>query len=386
MTKLIACGLVVAALLSACSGDADRSGQDTGSTRAITAAAPTMEPSTSEPTSSVPTPNRPSARQVRAALNALPGGWSPLEFPRRHRASAVYLWTGRELFFWGGDTDNNAVHHADGIAYDPVSDRWRQISDAPIPGRSQAGAVRTGREAVVWGRTSGRAERVHADGAAFDPASRTWRALSESPLTPRIPLATVWTGTEMLVWGNREWNSARVDGAAYDPERDTWRRLPDSPLTMNRGNAIWTGSEMVVLGAFVGDSRFDRYAKAMAYDPRADSWRVLRPYPFAGAASTLVWTGQEILAWDYEFRAAAYEPRDAWRAVPGPPLDFYECGPSGVLVRRAVLAFSCGLTAICDSRGWHPVPRPARVVWSPPIVAGPVVFVLGTRLWAYSVD
>ena len=381
MTTKLACGLaaVVAALVSACSGDAGQSRQATTSASAITTAAPSTEP-----TSSVPAPNRPSAKRVRAALDALPGGWSPLAFPRRHRGSAVYLWTGRELFFWGGDTDNNAVNHADGIAYDPFSDRWRQISDAPIPGRTQAGGVWTGREALVWGGTT---DRALADGAAFDPTTGTWRVLSESPLTPRIPLATVWTGTEMLVWGNREWNSTTVDGAAYDPARDTWRRLSDSPLTMNRGTAVWTGAEMVVLGATVGDSGFDRHGRAMAYDPRTDSWRVLPPHPFAGAASTLVWTGQEILAWDYEFRAAAYDPRrDAWRTVPGPPLDFYECTPSGVLVRRAVLAFSCGLTALRDSRGWRPLPQPARIVWSPPVAAGPVVLVVGTRLWAYSVD
>jgi hypothetical protein len=381
-TKLLhGLAALAVALIAACSG---------GSSGAPTVSRPTTtERAAPAPAPAPATASRdlPSARQVRAALEALPAGWSSLAFPRRHRSSAVYVWTGRELVFWGGDL-NDAAYHADGIAYDPVSNRWRGLLDAPIQGRSQAGAVWTGREVVVWGGINGSGPA--ADGAAFDPSTGSWRVLAESPLTPRIPLAVVWTGTEMLVWGNRTWNAVALDGAAYDPAHDTWRPLPDSPLTMNRGTAVWTGSEMIVLGATVGERdvvEMDSHARAMAFDPRAGTWRVLPPYPLAAAASTLVWTGHRILAWDYEFRAAAYDPRrDAWATIPGPPLAFFECGPQGELFRGRVLAFSCGLAALRDSKGWRRLARPGRNIWSPAVVAGPVVFVVGTTLWAYSLD
>jgi hypothetical protein len=52
--------------------------------------------------------------EVRRALTRLPPGWSDLPPPPAPRARAVSLWTGRHLFFWGGDSGNGGVHHADG--------------------------------------------------------------------------------------------------------------------------------------------------------------------------------------------------------------------------------------------------------------------------------
>jgi hypothetical protein len=36
----------------------------------------------------------------------------------------------------GGDSRNDAVHHADGVVWDPVTGLWAQIPAAPLTGRS----------------------------------------------------------------------------------------------------------------------------------------------------------------------------------------------------------------------------------------------------------
>jgi hypothetical protein len=76
----------------------------------------------------------PIARQQAQATDwpSLPGGWSELPAPPFVRARAVSVWTGAQLFYWGGDTAYGGVRHADGALFDPASREWRVVAPAPI--------------------------------------------------------------------------------------------------------------------------------------------------------------------------------------------------------------------------------------------------------------
>jgi hypothetical protein len=128
-------------------------------------------------------------------------GWTELAPPPIVRARATAVWTGTELFYWGGDTNYGGTEHEDGAMYEPGVDRWRPIAAAPISPRSGAGAVWTGSEVLVWGDGQ--------DGAAYDPAADRWRVIAAAPIPPEPPVAAVWTGGEMVVWGDR----SRLEGA-----------------------------------------------------------------------------------------------------------------------------------------------------------------------------
>jgi hypothetical protein len=144
-------------------------------------------------------------------------------------------WNGHEVLVVGGQgpSSNEATPYGDGVAYNPVSNRWRRLP-AMDTGRIGHTAVWTGRQLLVWGgrtRTAGSwTAPVH--GLAYDRASNRWSPLPRSPLPrsplPRSPLRgrvghiAVWTGTQMLVWGGtpaRESDLGKpvADGAAYTP-------------------------------------------------------------------------------------------------------------------------------------------------------------------------
>jgi hypothetical protein len=340
-------------------------------------------------------PGSPTAESsVASAWQSLPVGWSSLPAPPVVRARAVSVWTGSELFFWGGDTDFGGTHHNTGFAYDPATETWRRLPDGPLAARSSAAAVWTGDEVLVWGGYGDRL-RPLGDGAAFDPATGRWRMLPPAPLSPRRPVAAVWTGRETIVWGDGSRSAAARDGAAYDPVADRWRSLPPAPLALNEANAVSTGTEVVVFGALLDGNNHSttQHARGIAYDPKTDRWRELPIVPLSPQASSVAWMGSEVLAWDYELAAGAYAPaRDTWKELPDLPLRFGECYPESAATAEVVLAWYCGLGALFEiARGeWHRASRPPTQVYGRPVAADGVVLFAGAAhegianaLWVY---
>jgi len=326
----------------------------------------------------------------QAVWEELDVGWTLLPAPPFVRARGAFVWTGKELVYWGGDTGLGSTFHADGAAYDPVTGSWRRLTAGPLSGRGLPGAVWTGREVVVWGGYPSRG-----DGAAFDPEAGTWRLLSEAPLSPRPPVAAVWTGKEVIVWGDASRASVATDGAAYEPAADRWRVLPPAPLTLNQAHAVWTGKEMVVYGALLDGNNASKtkHAQGIAYDPQANEWRRIAAYPLSPQASTAAWTGDYLLVWDYELAAGAYDPaRDEWTRVRRLPLPFGECYPESARAAEFVLAWHCVQGALYEigSRTWKRIPPPEGEIRGRPVSAGSVVLFAGAAheghanaLWAY---
>jgi hypothetical protein len=78
----------------------------------------------------------------------------------------------------------------------------------------------------------------------------------------------VWTGHEMIVLGASLSSSntpatPQVIGAAYHPGSDTWRRLPDLDLSPQATTAVWNGREVVAI---------DTQGTAASYQPSTDQW------------------------------------------------------------------------------------------------------------------
>ena len=175
------------------------------------------------------------------------------------------------------------------------------LPGAPIIGRNQSATVWTGTEMIVWGGSAydpvtDSVPRL-TDGAALNLADGTWRIIAASPLSARDTPAAVWTGTEMIVWGGFVGDDIRTyDGAAYNPNTDTWRMLPPVPFSMGGGSTImtmvWTGDEAVVNGA----------ATTVAYHRVTDSWRRLDRTVGAGNAiwtgNAVVWVSTTLTRWD----------------------------------------------------------------------------------------
>ncbi|MGP3963824.1 Kelch repeat-containing protein [Nonomuraea sp. 3N208] len=239
----------------------------------------------------------PATRAQRAVRSPRVIAPAPIKGRVGHRA----LWTGTEMLVWAGLTrEDQAIQVravTDGAAYDPASDSWRRIADMPLSGREGMAAAWTGQSVLCWGgRAIGEREQLFGDGAAYDPQTNRWTSLAEAPIGARTGAAAAWTGREMVVWaGQGESTETHAkDGAAHDPATGSWRPIPPAPLPDFYEHAVvWTGQELV---AFVGAFGDDRPAViAAAYDPARGSWRKLPAAPVARGSGTPVWDGRRIL-------------------------------------------------------------------------------------------
>jgi hypothetical protein len=147
----------------------------------------------------------------------------------------------------------------------------------------------------------------------------TWRTVADpSAFAPAFPTAAVWTGTDVIVIGASPIDTSTLSpplGAAYDVSQDTWRRLAEPPPELDQGSSMkWTGSEVLA-----ATSRGEVYR----YDPVADRWesRAAADESMALPASGVLVavSARGVLArsskgwWWYE------NSTDRWESVPAPP-------------------------------------------------------------------
>jgi hypothetical protein len=242
---------------------------------------------------------------------------------------------------------------------------------------------------------------------ALDPTTREWKQLPVAPLVERAPVVGIWTGSEYIVWGDVARSDDAVDGAAFNPTTRTWRRIADAPQSLNQATAAWTGQEMIVFGADLGDGNISDTinAQAIAYNPATDSWRQIdtsgdygeAPGALSPQASSVSWMGDRLLAYDYDLKASTYDPlADSWSAIDRVPLDFRECYPASAATSDHVMAWYCGTAAVYneDVGRWTELtdmPPRARETVAYPVAANDVFLLAGTHnygplgpvFWAY---
>jgi hypothetical protein len=159
-------------------------------------------------------------------IPALAGGASAIA------PEAASTWTGSELIIWSATTSQDGLRIRNAArAYNPRSRRWRTLPPAPITPRRLAAAVWAGDRLLVWGglrHLPGGRLAYPDDGAAYDPRSNRWQTLPEAPVPGRALPLTVWTGDRAIfVGGVNAGDRPRMDrgnitaiteqGAAYYP-------------------------------------------------------------------------------------------------------------------------------------------------------------------------
>jgi N-acetylneuraminic acid mutarotase len=135
------------------------------------------------------------------------------------------VWTGREMLVWGGVEEPRSDcydcgYPSDAGAYDPRADTWREIDPGGLSGRVEHSAVWTGRWMIVYGGSApgGGQPGGKDDGAVYDPGSDSWSRLPEAPIRGRYRHAALWNGHAMIVWaGQRPNGGPFFDGALFYP-------------------------------------------------------------------------------------------------------------------------------------------------------------------------
>jgi len=171
------------------------------------------------------------ARLARAAAYIpATNTWRRIAPLREPRNGARAVWDGHEVLVIGGAGASSAGNPAPlaraGFAYDPAANRWRSLPPMES-GRVGEALVWTGERVLLWGGSAsanGGAPTIPPHGLSYDPASNSWSPLPQAPLLGRLGVTGVWTGRSLLVWGGNRpavplGTGTRYffDGASFSP-------------------------------------------------------------------------------------------------------------------------------------------------------------------------
>lgn len=335
----------------------------------------------------------PGSLQVRAAADrdsdseapSLPppagGQWEVI--PRSGlapRSDPVTVWTGKEVFVWGGWAGEPPRRmFNDGALYDPVTRDWSFIRVGP-PRGWQEGAVGvwTGAEVLILGGRHSIGQEPLAQ--TYDPARATWLELPRPPAGRWLWQTAVWTGTVVAVVEEQPHDDA-VRTLLFDPAAGAWRIGPQlSAMTTSAASrAAWLDAKMIVSGRVTGQDRL----MLQYFEPTGTVWQRGRGAPpsreWLAAMAADEAAGDVILAGPVpgqapEFLAARWNQREGWRVLPEVPTALRNGRPPRLFATPAgPLLWPEGPTppSVLVGDVWRPLPRAPRdknfreaVVWT----------------------
>ncbi|HET8946968.1 MAG TPA: hypothetical protein VFQ07_08290 [Candidatus Polarisedimenticolia bacterium] len=241
------------------------------------------------------------------------------------RAGMAAVWTGSEMFVWGGASSGGVL--ADGGRYRPDTDTWIGMSSTGAVPSARAGAtaVWTGTEMIVWGGYTNPADPIGVNtGGRYNPALDTWTAVTTGGAPAgRYAHTAVWTGAVMIVWGGEVSDIPYLNtGGVYDPALDTWTptSMTGAPTGRIGHTASWLNNEMIIWGGDAGIIYLDSGGR---YNPVTNTWlpTTLAGNPGARAWHTAAVMGGRILIWggQYAFNGAygggAFYAPDFWSPI-----------------------------------------------------------------------
>lgn len=287
--------------------------------------------STSVPPASIPD---------TSVVSRLPGVTVTPPAPLSAGERVAMAWTGSELVVWGGGVGGDAL--SDGAAYDPAAGTWRSMAASPLPeGPDTPVAAATSAGVVVIRGTSA---------AMWDPDSDTWQSLPDAP----EPVTDLVGSGELAV-------SASA-GAVLDLGVREWELLPAAPVNLKHSTTAWTGQELVVLGES-GTASSDGAALVLDLEKRTWRETSPPPeWLMADVAAT--WDGDRVIVADYAMNAAGYDPvADTWESLPDIPARFSEWGTSARTSPAGPVVAMANTLVVLGRDGWIPLPTTTGGYW-----------------------
>src|SRR5207247_942639 len=135
------------------------------------------------------------------------------------------VWTGNEMIVWGGNGgDNYSDTLNSGGRYNPGTNTWTSTSTVNAPeGRWLHRAVWTGSDMIVWGGARGDVVHELNTRGRYNPGTNSWSSTSvnNAPIQ-RDSHTAVWSGSEMIVWGGWVGSGDTNTGGRYQPGTNSW--------------------------------------------------------------------------------------------------------------------------------------------------------------------
>ncbi|KQW46995.1 hypothetical protein ASC77_17560 [Nocardioides sp. Root1257] len=216
------------------------------------------------------------------------------------RWAPVTAWTGTEALVLGGGTDSPCPPAAscvaadpmaeDGAAYDPATDTWRRIADAPVPIGYWFRPVVVGRTLVLF------------DGArrwlAYDIEGDTWSSL------PAAPARVSDSGNLQALDGQVYVMSTSGRVMVLNPAARAWSRLPvdDQEPRLTAYSVLPTDDGIFACGADPDVAPDDGDTPPFTIVDRWDGATWSERFPTTGTIGDLCahWTGTRLVALDIQ--------------------------------------------------------------------------------------
>ena len=197
---------------------------------------------------------------------------APIPIAVNHAVAVAYR---GDLHVLGGYTarDGLAQETAALQRYDPGSDRWTRLADAPTARAAHAAGVIGGRMYAAGGARAGRAlTRLE----IYDFARDRWSSGPSMRVAREHLAATVHRGALYVLAGRAAGRGNFAVAERYVPVRWRWERVPS--LRKPRGGiaAATVSGRIVVVG---GEEGAGTIAEVESYDPRRRRWRSEPPLP-----------------------------------------------------------------------------------------------------------
>jgi len=299
---------------------------------------------------------------------AAEGTWTRLaDMPLSPRTSPQVGWTGEEVLVVGGsetvEPDDSGGGPgpalADGAAYDPETDTWRAIADAPVPvayyfRSAMAGDVMVLQTFTDQGRPTG--------WLTYDGSEDRWRELPDPPRP--VEDAGFLTAAE----GRVAALTADGDVLLLDVVTGAWAEVPPDPVTPRLRAVRATVTDA---GVFV--CRRHRRTDGQTADwVVVDRWDGTTWTRFDGSRQVDCprhWTGTRLVNADIQtatgldgnppFGGRLDPESGEWSALPDAP-DLEEPGPDSMTVNAAAgpLIAGWGYVYDDDAGSWTPFGRP----------------------------
>lgn len=261
-------------------------------------------------------------------------------------AGAVVVVIVAALALWREGDSATTVGTADRPATPDGFGSWTVIPEAPVPAPAFPVAAWTGSDAVFWAGSNLDRSYAYTEAVAFDPVSQTWRDVDEPGWGHPGVVGAAFDGELFVV--------AKGGGSRFDFDTGEWVDLPQVE-DMFFSAIVATDTAIWGLGPSLDSLEGQPDVAIVQYDPDQDAW--VHGPAFEGTDATaetvdavrdidrpVVWTGSDIVVWGGRAGIAFRPSERTWTEVP--ELQH----PAAQVVDSRAVAGADGLTVVAELR------------------------------------
>jgi hypothetical protein len=199
--------------------------------------------------------------------------WSPIaEAPMARMSAAVGFINGKLYVAGGWDANGDPVQEVD--IYDPATDSWNIGAPSPIAqGGGVAHAVLNGKLYLVGGCSNGACSSTLTTVQVYNPLADKWSVAADYPVA--VTFAACAGIKDKLYCAGNIASTVEGGGYAYDPAGGSWSPIADMPTPQAAAIYAEANGRLMIAGGL--DSSAAITNATLAYDPVTDSWDTSLP-------------------------------------------------------------------------------------------------------------